>query len=79
LDWRDYPSHLDLAKCVRHIGTANHFVATSLSITQWVEGSKRKPGQPGLKFEARNPKQARIIEISMSQTDIPANDSVSII
>jgi len=56
LDWRDYPSHLDIAKCVPDVGTANHFIAASSSITKGGEGSKNKAGGPLWESEARNSK-----------------------
>jgi hypothetical protein len=89
LDRHDYSAHLDFAGLVRHAGTANRFVAASSSITRWVDGSKNKAGRPlfgnpNIEIRSSTPpwrerQQARMIEVSMSQTEIPAGDSVSVI
>jgi hypothetical protein len=50
LDWRDDPSHLDLAKCVRHIGIANHFV----KYPEMGRGKQEKTG--AARFETRSAK-----------------------
>jgi len=46
LDWHNDPVHLDLTRLVRHTETANHCVAAWSSMAKWVEGSKKKAGDP---------------------------------